>query len=113
MVYIHEAHAVDGDWPLDRPDQPKVEEPKKLSERKDVAGTCLGKLELEGLPAVVDEMDDAVSEAYAAWPDRLVLVDAKGRLAWQGAKGPKGFKPDDLETAIRRELGLGPAKSIR
>jgi hypothetical protein len=111
VVYIREAHAVDGDWPLDRPGQPEVKEPKKLADRKAVAETCLGKLELEDLPAVVDEMDDAVNEAYGAWPDRLVLVDAKGRLAWRGARGPKGFQPDELEVAIRRELGLAVGKS--
>jgi len=111
MVYIREAHAVDGDWPLDRPDQPDVKEPKSLAERQAVAETCLGKLELENLPAVVDEMDNAVNKAYSAWPDRLVLVDGKGKLAWRGAKGPKGFKPDELEAAIRRELGLAGATS--
>lgn len=113
MVYIREAHPVDGSWPLMAPDQPLVEEPREAAERQAVARQCLGTLELDGLPAVVDGMDDAVNEAYEAWPDRLVLLDAEGRVAWRGGPGPFGFDPDELEAALRRELGLpaaGPAK---
>jgi hypothetical protein len=106
VVYIREAHAVDSAWPVTSPDQPAVEEPQALAERQAVAGTCLARLELHGLPAVVDEMDDAVNEAYEAWPDRLVLIDAQGRIAWRGGPGPYGFKPDELDAAIRRVLGL-------
>lgn len=59
------------------------------------------KLDLEGIPALVDELDDAVSIAYAAWPDRLYLVDLEGRIAYHGGRGPFGFDPDGLEAAIR------------
>jgi hypothetical protein len=61
----------------------------------------MSKLDLAGIPALVDELDDAVSIAYAAWPDRLYLVDIDGRIAYHGGRGPFGFDPDGLEEAIR------------
>ena len=38
-------------------------------------------------------MDNAVNYKYSAWPDRIYVVDAKGRIAVQAAHGPRGFKP--------------------
>ena len=51
-------------------------------------------------------MDNKVNRAYAAAPDRLYLVGKDGRVAYRGGRGPFGFKPDELEAAIRRELGI-------
>ncbi len=56
------------------------------------------------MPVLVDNMDDLVSEAYDAWPDRLYLVGKDGRIAYHGGRGPFGFDPDELEEAIRDEL---------
>ena len=44
-------------------------------------------------PVLVDGMDDAVEAAYAAWPERLFLVDADGTVVYRGEKGPQGFDP--------------------
>jgi hypothetical protein len=56
------------------------------------------------MPAIVDRLDDRVNKAYGAQPDRLYLVGLDGKVAFAGAKGPRGFKPDDLEEAIVAEL---------
>ena len=56
------------------------------------------------MPALIDGMDDAVNKAYQALPDRLYLVGKNGEIAYAGDRGPFGFKPDELETAIRAEL---------
>jgi hypothetical protein len=50
-----------------------------------------------GIKTYVDEMDNAVAEAYASMPDRLYLVGADGRIAHVGGRGPFGFKPGDLK----------------
>lgn len=76
-----------------------------MQERRAVAQTCLTKLELEPLPALVDTLDDAVNRAYDAWPDRLVLIGRDGHVAYRGAPGPGGFLPDELAEAIRTEVG--------
>jgi hypothetical protein len=46
------------------------------------------------MPVLVDGMDDAVSEAFAAWPERLYVADRGGRLAYVGGPGPFEFDPD-------------------
>ncbi len=106
VVYIREAHAVNSVWPMTDPDLPVIEEPLSLAERCEVAAACVSQLALAPMPAVVDDMQDSVNRAYEAWPDRLVLVDGDGRVAYRSAPGPFGFEPDQLEDAIRQELGL-------
>jgi len=105
VVYIREAHALDSRSPSGGGSNPILEDPRTLAERREVAGSCLAKLELGQLPALVDDLDDAVSVAYAAWPDRLYLVDAQGRVAYHGGRGPFGFAPEELARAIADLLG--------
>jgi hypothetical protein len=78
-------------------------DPKTIEERRELAGQCQTAL-LEHVPTLVDEMDDAVMTAYAAWPDRLYLVVLDGRVAYAGGRGPFGFKPAELKAAIDRHL---------
>ncbi len=84
---------------------PIVEDPVTLSERNEVAKVCMTKLALEPIPALVDDVDDAVGTAYAAHPDRMYLVGRDGRIAFRGGPGPMGFDPEQLDAAIRKELG--------
>lgn len=104
VVYIREAHALDGRSPLIKGGLPLVEEPVTLDERRAVATVCLRRTAFEGMPAVVDGMDNATEKAYAAAPDRLYLIGKDGRVAYQGAPGPFGFLPSALEKAIQAEL---------
>jgi len=46
------------------------------------------------MPVLVDGMDDAVSEAFAAWPERIYVVDANRRIAFAGGPGPWEFDPE-------------------
>ncbi len=85
---------------------PIVEDPVTLDERNEVAKVCMTRLALDPMPALVDNIDDAVSKAYAAWPDRMYLVGRDGHIAYRGGPGPMGFIPDELEAAIRKELDL-------
>jgi hypothetical protein len=86
------------------PGAPIVEEPANLTERANVAKRCMSALALRPIPALVDQLDDAVEAAYEAWPDRLFLIDRDGRIAYRGGPGPFGFKPDELGDAIVREI---------
>lgn len=104
VVYIREAHALDSPSPLGGGGMPIVEDPVTLDERRAVAAVCLAKLALEPMPALVDDMQDTANRAYDAYPDRLYLVGADGRIAYRGGPGPFGFDPDELEEAIQHEL---------
>ena len=103
-MYIREAHALDSRSPAGGNGNPIVLDPTTGEERQEVAKVCMAKLELEGIPALVDDMDDTANEAYKGWPDRLYLVGKDGRIAYHGGRGPFGFEPDELEEAIRSEL---------
>jgi hypothetical protein len=102
VVYIREAHPTDSARP-DR--ETNIASPRTLEERAEVATTCSAALELGAIPLLIDGMDDATERAYSAWPDRLFLVDAEGKVAFAGAQGPRGFVPEELEAAITRLVG--------
>ena len=105
VVYIREAHPLDGRSPLGGDGMPIVEDPLHLGERREVAKVCMAKLDLAPMPALVDDLDNAVDAAYDAYPDRLYLVGRDGRIAFRGGPGPFGFLPDELEAAIEAEIG--------
>ena len=100
MVYIREIHPTDG-WQVraNERDRVLVRQHQSMQERIDVGQTCMLKLALE-IPALVDEMDDAVAEGYAAIPERLYLIGCDGRVAYKGGMGPMFFKPREWEQAI-------------
>jgi hypothetical protein len=102
---LREAHAVDSAWPMLEAGVPVVEEPLTFDERRKVAASCVGRLDLAPIPALVDGLDDAVGRAYEAWPDRLYLIDAEGRVAYRGGPGPFGFDPEAWDAAIKAEIG--------
>ncbi len=101
VVYIGEAHPNDA-WqlPSNLKDKVVYESPKDFGARANLAEVCVTKLGIK-LPAVVDRFDDAVEHAYSGWPDRLYLIGTDGRILYKSRPGPFGFKPDDLESALR------------
>ena len=108
MIYINEAHALDGLNPMGGGSAPVVEEPLTLEARKKVAQKCMGALDLSPMTMLVDGIDNKVAADYVAFPDRMYLVDLKGKIAYTGKEGPRGLKPDDLEDEIRILLELEP-----
>jgi hypothetical protein len=53
-------------------------------------------------PALVDGFENSTEKAYTGWPDRIYLIDAKGRVAYKSRPGPFGFKPQELRSALER-----------
>jgi hypothetical protein len=107
-VYVQEAHPIDG-----RQTDSNVAEGilfrqhQSYGEREEVAQTCSLDLHIT-LPFLVEEMDNAIDEAYGAAPERLYLIDAEGRVAYHGGAGPHFFDLDEWEQAI--EVCVGKAK---
>ena len=81
----------------------QIEDPVSDKERMKVAKTCVAKLKLP-MPAVIDKIDNKANDAYSGHPDRLYLVGKDGKIAYAGGRGPWGFRPDELEDAIKDEL---------
>ncbi len=107
VVYIQEAHTRDG-WQVPENEREGVvyEQPETASEREAVAEACALRLNLS-IPTLIDEMTNEVDQAYAALPDRLYLIDAEGRIAYKSGPGPMGFKPQELEAAIKGLVDSG------
>jgi Iodothyronine deiodinase len=102
VVYIQEAHPSDI-WQMRSNVVEGVvfRDPRTAEERTQVAGSCVRRLGIR-LPALVDGIHNAVERQYAGWPDRLFLIDRDGRVAYRSDPGPFGFKPAQLEAALRR-----------
>jgi hypothetical protein len=99
-VYVREAHPVDG-WRMNSNEEAGIsfKQPLTEDERTGVAQRCCSSLKIS-MPMVVDEMDDRVGRAYSGMPDRLYLIDRKGRVAYKGGRGPFGFTPGELEQSL-------------
>jgi hypothetical protein len=104
-VYILEAHPSDV-WQMESNVKDKVvfASPKDEGERALLAGSCVRKLGIK-FPAVIDGFDNTTEKAYTGWPDRIYLIDARGRIAFKSRPGPFGFKPDELKAALVRLAG--------
>lgn len=100
MVYITEAHPSDV-WQMQSNVKDKVvfASPKDEEERAQIAGACVRKLGIR-IPAAIDVFGNSTEQAYTGWPDRLYLIDAKGRVAYKAKPGPFGFKAEELRTAL-------------
>jgi len=75
--------------------------PRNEEERGLIAGACVRKLGIR-IPAVLDEFGNSTERAYTGWPDRMYLIDARGRVAYKSKPGPFGFKTEELAVAISR-----------
>lgn len=113
-IYIREAHPKDGWWlgggitgrllkMRNSKAATDIYDPRSIEERQEVARRCENNLQYD-IPTYVDEMDDAVNKAYAAYPTRLYLIGLDGRVVYAGGLGPFGFKPAELQAAIEEYL---------
>ena len=100
MVYVREAHPVDG-WRMESNDRVGVTlaQPTTYDERVAVARTCGRQLDL-GFPMLVDTIDDRVGAEYSGMPGRFYLIDRDGKVAFKNGRGPFGFKPAELEQSL-------------
>ncbi len=112
-VYVREAHPTDG-WRSPSNDEAgvAVAQPRTAEERTRVAYDCRATLKMT-MPLLIDTMDDRVGHAYSGMPDRLYILDRHGKVAYQGGRGPFGFKPAEMEQALVMLLldegrGAGP-----
>ena len=107
VVYVQEAHPTDG-WQVDSNVQEGVlyRQHQTFDEREAVANACSLDLRIP-LPILIEEMDNGIDEAYGAAPERLYVIGADGRVAYQGGAGPHFFDPDEWEQAIRACVKTG------
>ncbi len=91
------------------------EQPQTKEQRHLVASECCNSLKMS-MPLLVDQMDDQTNLAYCGFPDRLFLIDAAGKVAYKGGRGPMGYKVRELEQTLimllldKPPVGTSPAE---
>ena len=100
MVYVREAHPTNG-WAMKSNEKVgvSVAQPTTLDERRAVAEQCAAKLN-PSMPLLVDDVNDAVGNAYSGMPARLYVIDTDGKVAYKSGRGPFGFRPEEMEQAL-------------
>ncbi len=104
MVYVREAHPSDGK--VSRENERvgiEVLTAQNEEDRAETAKTCGTELKMT-MPFLLDDMNDTAEKAYDGWPDRIFVVDTEGKIAYRGAQGPKGFKPDEAVEVLKKLL---------
>ena len=111
-AYIKEAHPEDNDGGYRSEENSKlgilIDQPTAIEERADAAETCVLALNLE-MPMLLDDMTNQIEVAYRAWPERMFVLDAEGRITYRSAQGPQGFYPEDWDAAIQNLISAEAA----
>jgi len=101
VVYVQEAHPTDG-WQVESNIEENIllHQHRNYEEREEAAQACAIGLQIS-LPTLVEEMDNAIDEAYGAAPERLYLIGKDGRVVYHGGAGPHFFDLDELDEALQ------------
>ena len=102
-VYIREAHATDDQVPRNLHEGLVYDQPETADERADIAAVCMMRYNFS-FPMMLDGMDNDAEQKYQSWPDRMYLIGADGKVAYQGGMGPFYFNVDEFAGAIRTHL---------
>ena len=89
--------------PQNQRDKILIKDPATLDERKKVAKEFAEQFKVS-LPILVDPIADPFEKAFAAWPDRIYVLDAAGKVAYKGQPGPGGFKVSEIPPVLERLL---------
>ena len=102
VVYVQEAHPTDG-WQTESNVAEGIlfRQHQSYDEREEAAQSCAIGLDLS-LPTLVEEMDNAIDEAYGAAPERLYLIGKDGKVLYHGGAGPHFFDLDELDEALQK-----------
>jgi type I thyroxine 5'-deiodinase len=101
LVYIKEAHSGD-EWQMDSNVESKVvfDQPKTFEARTDLARTFVDRMGVE-TETLVDDIRNTAMACYAAWPERIYVIDRDGRIVYKGGVGPFYFAPDELREFLQ------------
>ena len=103
-IYISEAHPND-EWQMDsnRKDNMVFNQPRTFAERCTAARLLPDRLHYR-IPVAVDPIEAPAEKAFAAWPERIYIMDVGGRVVYKAEPGPFGFKPEDADKKLKELL---------
>src|SRR5690242_18600997 len=79
-------------------------QPKTLEQRVAIAKDFTWRFKFP-LPFGIDDMSNAADNAYAAWPERLYVIDETGHVAYRGGMGPFNYKPAEVRDWLAAKYG--------
>src|SRR6266436_1721301 len=79
-------------------------QPKNLEQRVAIANDFVKRFQFP-LPFGIDDMSNRANDAYAAWPERLYILDENGRIAYRGGMGPFNYNPTELRQWLAAKFG--------
>ncbi len=91
-----------------RKDKVVFTQPKSFAERMEAAKILVERLHYKA-PVAIDSMDNLADTAFSAWPERLYVLAAGGRVIYKGGMGPFEFEPEEAEKALAAHLGQSVA----
>jgi hypothetical protein len=106
-IYVREAHPLD-EWQMksNEKDRDNVcyAQPKTLEQRVAIANDFTQRYKYS-VPFGIDEMNNAANDAYAAWPERLYIIDEQGRISYKGGNGPFHYDPKEVRSWLAQRYG--------
>ena len=88
-------------------------QPKTLEQRVVIANDFIKRFKFP-LPFGIDDMSNAANDAYAAWPERIYIIDESGHIAYRGGIGPFNYRPEEAREWLAARYGAvkhEPAKT--
>lgn len=79
-------------------------QPKTIEQRVAIANDFTQRFKFT-VPFGIDEMNNAANDAYAAWPERLYIIDEQGRVSYKGGMGPFHYEPKEVRGWLARRYG--------
>src|SRR6266568_4536403 len=79
-------------------------QPRTVSDRLAIANDFTKRFKYP-LPFGVDDMQNAGNNAYAAWPERLYIIDENGKIAYRGGMGPFNYNPSEVRAWLASRYG--------
>lgn len=79
-------------------------QPRNLGDRLAIANDFIKRYSYP-VPFGVDDMNNAANDAYAAWPERLYILDENGSIAYKGGNGPFKYDPKEIRAWLAARYG--------
>lgn len=74
-------------------------QPVTLEQRKELAKVLVERLKYR-MPVAIDDIDGRAEKAFAAWPERIYVLEQGGRVLYKGGMGPFKFHPEEAEKTL-------------
>ena len=79
-------------------------QPKTLPQRIAIANDFVKRFSYP-IQFGIDDMSNQANDAYAAWPERIYIIDENGKLAYCGGMGPFKYNPEEAREWLATRYG--------